>query len=70
MTYLKINMFYLNQFLHFFFNLFLIRLKGIEVNYLYVCQTNFILKTSCMNVFTFHSDMKPCDTKRQATTQK
>ncbi len=23
-----------------------------------------------MNCFTFHSDMKPCDTKRQVTTEK
>jgi hypothetical protein len=45
--------FYFNQFLHnlsnqFFKNLILIRFKGIETNYLYVYQTNFILKISHM----------------------
>ncbi len=40
-------MFYFNQFLHNvskkkFKNLILIRFKGIETNYLYVYQTNFI----------------------------
>jgi hypothetical protein len=28
------------------------------------------LKINHMIFFTFHSDMKPCDTKRQVTTQK
>jgi hypothetical protein len=69
-------MFYFNQFLHnlsnqFFKNLILIRFKGIEANHLYVYQTNFILKIRDTNfIFTFHSDMKPCDTKSQVTTQK
>jgi len=68
-------MFYSNQFLRnlsnqFFKNLILIRFKGIEANYFYVYQTNFILKIKNMNFSTFHSDMKPCDTKRQVTTQK
>ncbi len=68
-------MFYFNQFLHkfsnlFFKNLILIRFKGIEANYLYVYQTNFILKISHMIVFTFHSDMRLGDIKRQVTTQK
>jgi hypothetical protein len=67
--------FYFNQFLHkfsnlFFKNLILIRFKGIEANYLYVYQTNFILKISHMTVFTFHSDMRPGDIKRQVTTPK
>jgi hypothetical protein len=49
-------MFYYNQFLHnlsnqFFLNLLLIRLKRIEANYLYVYQTNFILKISHINWF-------------------
>jgi len=49
-------MFYFNQFLHnpsdqFFKNLILIRFKKIEANYLYVYQTNFILKISYMNIF-------------------
>jgi hypothetical protein len=35
----------------FFFNLISIRLKGIEANYLYVYQTNFILKINHMNCF-------------------
>jgi hypothetical protein len=44
-------MFYFNQFLHNlsnqnFKNLILIRFKEIEANYLYVCQTDFILKIS------------------------
>jgi hypothetical protein len=39
---LKIDMFYFNQFLHNFSNLILIRFKGIEANYFYVYQTNFI----------------------------
>jgi hypothetical protein len=69
-------MFYFNHFLHNlsnqnFKNLILIRFKKIEANYLYVCQTNFILKISHINLFfTCHGDMKPCDTKRQVTTQK
>jgi len=37
-------MFNLNQSLHNFSNLILIRFKGIEANYLYVYQTNFVLK--------------------------
>jgi len=49
-------MFYFNQFLHnpsdqFFKNLILIRSKIIESNYLYVYQTNFILKINHMNFF-------------------
>jgi hypothetical protein len=36
-------MFYFNQFLK---NIILIRFKRIEVNYLYVSQTNFIKKIS------------------------
>jgi hypothetical protein len=45
--YIKIDVFYFNQFLHnisnqFFKNLILIRFKGIEANYLHVYQTNFI----------------------------
>jgi hypothetical protein len=49
-------MFYFNQFLHNFSNLFfqnlsLIGFKGTEANYLYVRQTNFILKISHMNFF-------------------
>jgi len=40
-------MFYFNHFLHnlsyqYFKNRILVRFKGIEVNYLYVYQTNFI----------------------------
>ncbi len=42
--YLKIDVFYLNQFLHNFSNLILIIFKRIETDYLYVYQTNFILK--------------------------
>ncbi len=64
-------MFYFNQFLHNFSNLILIRFRGIEANYFYVYQTNFILKINQMICFfTFHSDMKLLDTKRQVTTQK
>ncbi len=72
----KMDMSYFNQFLHnlsnqFFKNLMLIRFKRIEANYLYVHQTNFIKKLSHMKFFyTFHHDMKSCDTKRQVTTQK
>ncbi len=68
-------MFYYNQFLHnlsnqFFKNLILIRFKGIEVNYLNVYKINLIKKISHMTFFfTFHSDMKPHDTKRQVTNQ-
>jgi hypothetical protein len=69
-------MFYFNQFLHnllnhFFKNLILIRVKGIEVNYLNVYQTKFHLK-NYMNfiLFTFHRDMKPRDIKRQVMTPK
>jgi hypothetical protein len=67
--------FYFNQFLHnlanhFLKNLILIKFKGIESNYFYVYQKNFILKNSHMNFFTFHNGMKPHDTKRQVTTQK
>jgi len=44
-------MFYFNQFLHNlsnqnFKNLILIIFKEIKTNYLYVCQTNFIVKIS------------------------
>jgi hypothetical protein len=46
------------------------KFKGIEADYLYVYQKKSILKISHMNFFTFHSDTKPCDTKRQVTTQK
>jgi hypothetical protein len=47
-------MFYFEQFLHnlsnqFFKNLILIKIREIEANYLYVYQTNFILKISHMN---------------------
>jgi hypothetical protein len=47
LLYLRIVVFFFNQLLHnlstqFFKNLILIRLKGIEANYLYVYQTNFI----------------------------
>ncbi len=68
-------MFYFNQFLHNFSNhflktLILIRFKGIEANYFYVYQTNLILKLGNELFFTFHSDMKPHDTKMQGTTQK
>jgi hypothetical protein len=47
LIYFKIDVFYFNQFLHNlsnqnFNNLILIRFKGIETNYLYVYQTNFI----------------------------
>ncbi len=54
--YLKIEMLYFNQILHNlsnqFFKIFiLIRFKEIEANYLYVYQTNFILKISHMNCF-------------------
>jgi hypothetical protein len=47
-------MFYFNQFLQnfsnqIFKNLIYIRFKGIEANYLYVYQTNFILKIHQMN---------------------
>jgi hypothetical protein len=67
---MKIDKFYFNQFLHslsnqFFRNLISIRFKGIEVNHLYVYQTNFIKKISHMNC-----DMKLHDTKRQVTTKK
>jgi hypothetical protein len=37
-------MFNLDQFLHNFSNIILIRFKGIEANYLYVYQTNLVLK--------------------------
>jgi hypothetical protein len=63
-------MFYFNQFLHnfsniFFKNLILIRFKEIEANYLYFYETNLTLKISHMHCFfIFHSDMKPCDTKK------
>ncbi len=64
-------MIYLKQFLHNFSNLILIRLKRIEANYFYVYQTYFLKKVNQMNfVFTFHSDMKPCDKKTSVTTQK
>jgi len=55
--YLFLNwLFFFNQFLHnfsnqFFKNLILIRFKGIEANYLYVYQTNFIFKISHMIFF-------------------
>ncbi len=67
-------MFYFNQFLHnisnhFLKNLILKRFKVIEANYLYVYQTNFIFKLVNELFFTFHSDMKPHDTKMQMTTQ-
>jgi hypothetical protein len=47
--------FYFNQLLHNFSNLILIRFEGIEANYLYVYQTNFIWKKSYELFFTFHS---------------
>jgi hypothetical protein len=68
--------FYFNQFLQNlsdqnFKNLILIRFKGIEANYLYVYQTNFIVKISHMKfLLLYFILMKPCDTKRQVTTQK
>jgi hypothetical protein len=67
--------FYFNQLLHnfsnhFFKNLILIRFKGIEANYFYVYQTNLILKLVNELFFTFHSYMKPRDTKMQVTTQR
>jgi len=49
--YLKIDMFYLNQFLHNFSNLILIIFKRIETVYLYVYQTNKFLKISHMKCF-------------------
>jgi hypothetical protein len=49
-------MFYFNQFLHNLSNFILIRFKGIEANYLYVYQTNFIFKISHI-FFTFHSEI-------------
>jgi hypothetical protein len=55
----------------FFKNLILIRFKGIETNYLYVYQTKFHLKDYSYELFfTFHTNMKPCDTKKQVTTQE
>jgi hypothetical protein len=56
--YIEIYVFYFNQFVHnlsnfFFKNLILIRFKGIEANYLYVYQTNFIKKIIHMNCFNF-----------------
>jgi hypothetical protein len=51
---------YFNQFLHNLENNILIIFKGIEANYFYVYQTNFILKIS---------HMKACGTKRQVPTQ-
>jgi hypothetical protein len=54
-----------------FKDLILIRFKGIKFNYLYVYKKNFISKISHTWIgFTFHSDMKACDIKRQMTTQK
>jgi hypothetical protein len=49
LIYLKIDVFYFNQLLHkfsnlFFKNLILLRFKGIEANYLYSYETNFIQK--------------------------
>jgi hypothetical protein len=57
--YFKIEVFYFNQFLHnlsnqFFKNLILIRFEGIEANYLYIYQTNFILKI-CYMIFFYIS---------------
>jgi hypothetical protein len=40
--YFKIDVFYLNQYLHKFSTLILIRFKGIEANYLCVYQTSFV----------------------------
>jgi hypothetical protein len=40
--YFKIDMFYFNQFLHNLSDFILINFKGIEANYFYVYQTNFI----------------------------
>jgi hypothetical protein len=37
--------------INFLKNLILIRIKGIEANYLYVHQTNFTLKINHMNCF-------------------
>jgi hypothetical protein len=44
-------MFYFNEFLHNLSNLILFKFNGIETNYWYVYQTNFILKISHMNFF-------------------
>jgi hypothetical protein len=67
---------YVNPFLHKFSNInfknfMLIRFKRIEANY-FVCLSNkFHLENySYEFFFTFHHDMKPCDTKRQVLTQK
>jgi hypothetical protein len=67
--------FYFNQFLHnlsnkVFKNIILIRFKEIEANYLYIYQKNSFKKLVTWFFFTFHSDIKPHDTKRQVTTQK
>jgi hypothetical protein len=68
-------MFYFNQFLHnlsnnFFKNLILIRFEGIEDNYLYVYLKKSFKILKYEFLFTFHSEMKPHDTKRQVATQK
>jgi hypothetical protein len=69
-------MFYFNHFLHnlsksFFKNLVLIRFKGIKANYFYVYHKKIILKISHMNsFFTFHGDMKSCDTKKVSDNPK
>jgi hypothetical protein len=44
--------------------------KRIEANYLYVYQTNFMLKFSHMIFLTFHSDLKPHDTKTASDNPK
>jgi hypothetical protein len=62
MCFILINYFIIFQII-FLKNLVIIIFNGIETNYFYVYQTNFILKIN-------NSDMKPCDTKRQVTTQK
>jgi hypothetical protein len=70
MCFILINLCIIFQ-INFLKNLILIKFKGIEANYFYVYQTNFILKINHMNLFfTFHSDMKPHDTKSQVTTKK
>jgi hypothetical protein len=55
--------------MHNYSNLILIRFEGIEANYFYIYKKNH-LKESYELFFTFHSDTKPLDTKRQMTTLK
>jgi len=68
--------FYFNQFLHNPSNqlvkyFILIRFKGIEANDLYGYKKKFIKNGQSYNYFfTYHSDMKSCDTKEQVITPK